>query len=330
MTRSALRLGLLLLGTFGCLAWVLAGLEPHSILGAIQQVDVRYLLPVCALITTVFLLRVVRFQLLLGDVRPPFTRQLVVCGIAFLAINVAPFRLGELVRSFMLLDDEVDWGRSLGAVAVERVLDLLALLGMLALVGFAVDLPAAVVVQGIDVLAAGQRVIGIALVVLITLLVAVLSGGERVLTPLARIPAVGPRVLALSQNFRGALQHLAERPHHLVAAGGLAIAIWALTTVYVRWLLLAFPGMPTDWSVALAVTTFTVVGTVAIPTPGFFGPFEAFCKATLVLWAVDPAAAAALAILWHLLAFGFHAVTGGLLLLREGLSLGELIRASNR
>jgi len=95
------------------------------------------------------------------------------------------------------------------------------------------------------------------------------------------------------------------------------------------WLLFsAFPGIPVRWDLALAVTAITVAGTVAIPTPGFFGPFEVFCKAVLVLYAVEPAVAATFAVVWHLHQFGFHVVTGGLLLVREGLSLRALVQGS--
>lgn len=329
-TSELARLALVLVATLLCLAWALAGVELAEVWGALRTVELSAVLAAIGLTTLGFLLRVQRFQLLLGPDRPTFRRQLVVCGIGFLAINVVPLRLGELVRSSLLREDGVPWGRSLGAVAVERVLDLFSLLGMLLLVSLLVELPAQVLVQGIDVLAAGQRGIGLALIVLITALVALLLGGERVLATVERLPVAGPRAATFARGFRASIAELLGRPLDLALAALLAVAVWSstITTVYV--LLAAFPGLPTGPDVALAVTAFTVAGMVAIPTPGFFGPFEAFCKATLVLWGVGGDEAAALALLWHAIAFGFHVVTGGFLLVQQGLSLGTLVRESRR
>lgn len=329
MTGAArIRLAVVLAITAASLLYALWGIEADKVAHALTSLRWAWLVPVVAAITTGFVARVVRFQLLLGPARPTFGRQVVVCGIGFLAINVVPLRLGEFVRPFMLLDDDVTWGQSLGAVVLERVVDLCMLLGMLALVSFAVDLPDVVQVRGIDVLAAGQQAIGVALVGLIGGLLAVVSGGEPVLALVRRIPAIGPRLAAFGGSFREGIAHLFARPLRALAVFGLGALIWGSTVAGAGFLLLAMPGLPTGWEVALAVTAVTVAGTVAVPTPGFFGPFEVFCKATLVLWAVEPSLAATYAVLWHLLVFGFHVVTGSALLVREGASLTGLVEGS--
>ncbi|MCB9675727.1 MAG: flippase-like domain-containing protein [Alphaproteobacteria bacterium] len=314
--------------TAACLVWALWGVEIDRVRAALGSMQLAYVPLALAVITGVFLLRVLRFQLLLGDARPSFGRQVVVCGIAFLGINVVPLRLGELVRSFMLLDDDVSWGTSLGAVVMERVVDLFCLLGMLLLVSVAVDLPATVEVQGIDVLPVAQRSIAVGLAVLMSGLVALGVASHAIVAALGRVPIVGPRLATFATSFRAATAELASRPGRAAAVSGLAVLVWAGTITCVWLLLSAFPGLPATWEVALAVTAFTVTGTVALPTPGFFGPFEVFCKAVLVLWSVEPTLAATFAIVWHLHQFGFHLVTGMGLLVREGLSLTALVRAS--
>lgn len=323
-----LRLAVVLLVTGLSLGYALWGLELHVVGAALGTLRPGYVALALGTTTLAFFARVVRFQVLLGEARPAFGRQVVVCGIAFLAINVVPLRLGELVRSFLLLEDDIPWGRSLGAVVIERVVDLVSLLVMLSLVSFAVELPAAVLVRGIDVLAAGQRAIGGALGVLGLGLVAVVLGGAFVDGLLARVPHIGPRLADFGASFREALVELGRRPASGVAVFGLAFVVWASTVATAWSLLLAFPGLPASPEVALAVTAVTVVGMVALPTPGFFGPFEVFCQATLLLWAVDPSVATTFALLWHLIAFGFHVVTGTPLLFREGLSLGGVVRSS--
>ncbi|MCA9566556.1 MAG: flippase-like domain-containing protein [Myxococcales bacterium] len=328
MTARNLRLAAVLLVTLASLAWALWGIEIDKVADAVRAVRWPLVVPVVAAIVVGFLARVARFQLLLGDARPPHRRQIVVCAIGFLAINVVPLRLGELVRPFMLLEDDVTWGRSIGAVVMERVVDLCMLLAMLSLVSFAVDLPSTIVVRGIDVLAAGQQAVGVALAVLIAGLLGVVVGGEPVLGALAHLPVLGPRVAAFGGSFRDGLAHLFRRPLEAAAVFALGALVWASTVAGAYSLLLAMPGLPAGPDVALAVTAVTVAGTVAVPTPGFFGPFEVFCKATLVLWSVEPSVAAAFAVLWHALIFGFHVLSGAALLGREGLSLGALVRGS--
>ncbi len=325
---SKARLAGLFVVTAGCLAYALWGVDVAVLFRALRTVRPAPLAACGVAIVVGFMLRVLRFQLLLGDRRPSFGRQVAVCGIGFLAINVVPLRLGEFVRPFMLLDDGIPWGRSLGAVAMERVVDLGMLLGMLVLVSFTVELPAVVEVRGVDVLAAGQRAIGGSLLLGAAGMSAVVVGGEPALRHLGRLPGIGPRLAGLGAAFREALVHQMRRPGQGVAVVALGVGVWTTTILGAQALLAAFSGLPAEWEVALTVTAVTVAGAVVIPTPGFFGPFEAFCTATLVLWEVDASTAAAFAVLWHGLVFGFHVVTGTVLLLREGRSLGDLVRGS--
>lgn len=312
--------------TLASLAWALQGVEVDRVLHAFRGVHLGWMAVAMVLVVVVFVLRVVRFQLLLGDERPSLGRQVVVCGIGFLAINVVPLRLGELVRTFLLLEDGVEAGRSMGAVVIERFLDLLGLLAVLTWVAVVVDLPATIEVQGVDVIRAGQQAITVGLSVLLAGLAAVGLGGDPVVRMLQRLPVVGPTLAAFGAALVGALRGLSVAS--LTVAVGLAALVWGATIVLVWCLLCAVPGMPVGWDVAIAVAGVTIAGTVAIPTPGFFGPFEVFCKATLVLWAVEPSLAAAFAVIWHLLQFGFHVVTGGALLLHQGISLTRVVRAS--
>jgi uncharacterized protein (TIRG00374 family) len=328
VSRPRIRAVVVLVVTVGALLWAVRDVDPGRALAAIGSMDTRWIPAALAAITAVFFARVARFQLLLGDARPSFARQSVVCAIAFLGINVVPFRLGEFIRSLLLLDDGVDWGTSLSAVVLERIVDLFCLLGMLLLITVFVSLPATVEVQGIDVLSAGQRAIAVVLVGLIAGLLALAVAHDAVVPHLARTPAIGERAAFFATQFRNATVAFARAPLRAVGVSALAVCVWVGTIASVWMLLQAFPGVPARWDVALAVTAFTVAGTTAVPTPGFFGPFEVFCKAVLVLWAVEPTVAATFAVVWHLHQFGFHVVTGGAMLFWQGLSLTELVHAS--
>lgn len=327
---SRIRMLIVLLVTLGCLVGVLWGIEVDRVMQALQEIDLWVLPLVVGIQAGVLLLRVFRFQLLLGASRPSFGRQLAVCTIAFMAINVVPFRLGEFVRPYLLTRDGVPWGRSLGAVVMERVIDLFALLTMLMLIGIFVELPEDIVVGGIDVLAAGQRAVGVVFVVLMLGLAVVGAGGNALQGLLEGLPLMGPKLAGFAGAFQAAVRDLLRHPLAGVLAVALGAAIWAGTVAQVYVLLGAFPSVPQGADVALTVTGMTVAGTVAIPTPGFFGPFEVFCKAVLVLWGVHGDVATTFAVVWHIFVFGFHALTGAGFLAREGVSLTSLVRDSRR
>ena len=63
----------------------------------------------------------------------------------------------------------------------------------------------------------------------------------------------------------------------------------------------------------------------AIPTAGFFGAYELFCRAALELWGVPDSLAATFALVLHLTQFGFIVVLGGFFLMLEGMSLKDLM-----
>ena len=76
------------------------------------------------------LARSIRWGCLIQGVKPEirFRSYFSICSIGFFLINVLPFRLGEFVRPYLLLDkEEVPFGSGMATVLVERVLDVAAL-----------------------------------------------------------------------------------------------------------------------------------------------------------------------------------------------------------
>ena len=324
--KRQLQLIVLLLITIACLVFALWDIEFNKVQEALGSLRWSLLPGVLVLLIMQFLLRVWRFQLVLGPERPTFKRQIVVSAIGFMAINVLPLRMGEFVRPWLLTRDNIWVGHSLGAVAVERVLDLITLLASLFVVAFAVNLPSnAIVVQGIDILVASRTAVGAGLLIAVVILVVLGVGGPRVASWISRVPWVGARAVHFAEAFRGAASHLIFNPVKGLFALLLSTLIWfaAIGQVYV--LLWAFPEGPNTLTVAVAVTTVTLAGVITIPTPGFFGPFEVFCKATLLIWAVSPDVAATFAIIWHLHIFAFNVIPGLALMLHDGLSFSSLV-----
>lgn len=319
-----LKVALVLVFTILCLGWVLWGLDPATFAVGVQSFRWERMLVVFVLYLSTHALRSLRLIWILG--RPVrFTRMFSILSVGYLAINVMPLRLGEFVRPYLLAEREgVPFGAAMAAIFVERLLDVAMLLVMLLAVAFFVELPeGALVVQGTDILAAGQKLFGTMVALGLGGLVVVGLMGERALRWTDRLP-LGSFVRRFVEGIRG----LAARPGELAWILVTSVVIWVVTLWSVQVSLSAFPGMPSDFGAALTVWASTLAGMAAIPTPGFFGGFEAFCAAGLVVMGVELDAARTFAVILHVGQFGFTVFCGLVALLWEGLSLRELVDRS--
>ncbi len=333
------KLAAVLLITAACLGWVLWGLDPEKVRAALVGARWWLLGPAIAVYWLSHGLRTWRYQLLVGEhegERVPFWQMFSICGVGFLAIHVVPFRLGELVRPYLVTEQRgIPFGKSLGAVVVERLLDFLMLLGLLLIVAFGLTLPAgAIEVGGVDIVAAGQKVVGVALAAGSLFLGALWGFGQPAAALAGRllswVPVVGPRLPAFLSAFADAPRQIFSSPATGAALLGTSVGVWVLTVIAVWFTLLAFDGVPHTLTAATVTWTAAISGSVAVPTPGFFGPFEAFCLAALMLWDVDPDAGRTFALMLHLSQFFFTIALGGYFLVKQGLSLRALVSASQR
>lgn len=317
------RIVVVLVVTAACLGWVLHGLDWGIVRESLAAFNWISVVPILALYGSTHFLRAQRFRILL-PVHLGFRNSLSVLSVGYLALHVIPLRLGELVRPYLARERYgIPFGDSLAVVVIERLLDVLMLLAMLGGVAFFVELPATVLVEGVDVLAAGQRVGGALVAAIVVGVAVVVLVGEPVLRITDKLPAG-----AMARRFRDALRSLGQRPAVGAQAFLLTVLMWSITIVAVYLQLAGFPGMPLGWDVALTSWATTLAGMAAIPTPGFFGGFEAACAAALQLFEVEPSQARTFAILLHMVQFVFTIGTGLAFLLYEGLSLRELVAKS--
>lgn len=321
---NRLKVGAVLVLTAGFLGAVLGDLDVGRAWAALRSARWVMLLPMCALYLVAHVLRAVRLGLLLGQ-RLPFRRLFAVTTVGFLAINVIPLRLGEMVRPWLLAErDGVPWGRSIAAIVVERVLDMTMLLGMLLGLTWVVDLPPGrIQVQGIDVVVAGQRLAGSIVLAGVIAGALVVVAGEPAIRRLERLLLVGRSGGRFARRFREGLVALVRRPRYAAGLVAISAAIWALTIAAVDMVMAAFEGMPTGLGPAWSTWAITLSGMTVLPTPGFFGTYELFCTVALWLWGVNADLARTFAVVLHLGQFGFIVSLGSIFLVIEGLSLRD-------
>jgi hypothetical protein len=329
-TRERLQLAVVVLSALALLTYIAVSIDPNEASAAIANVHWGLVATAGLTLLAVHAVRSLRFSLLVGG-DESYGRIFAICAIGFLAVHVIPLRLGELVRPYLLHRDGVPLGRGLAAVFLERLFDLLGLLGLLVWIAVAVDLPqGGITVAGVDIVTTGQRTLGIAIVAGSIAIIALVASRRALVPLLIRTPWIGPPAVRLLTSFGDAAVELARRPGNAAFVLLCTAASWFLTVITIWITLLAFPGMPTSVHAAGVVWAATITGVIILPTPGSFGSWEVFCLAALMIYDVETDLGSTFAIFMHLVQFGFTAALGVPYLLWEGVSLGALVRESRR
>ena len=235
--------------------------------------------------------------------------------VGYLANNVLPARLGELVRSHHLGDRTgVSRASVLGTVVVERVVDtgVLVTIASAAIVVLSVrGLVASAVLLGLA--ATGLLVAGLAL----ALVAHRLPFADRVVAAVERRPAVA----RAAARLRGGLA-VAGRPRTIAGAIGWSVAAWGATIVAFAAAGQAI-GVELTWGQAALLAAGVSLVTAIPAGPGYVGTFElaAVEIARAVGIAADPAFA--LALLVHAVILAITSVGGVAALLATGRARGD-------
>jgi uncharacterized protein (TIRG00374 family) len=277
--------------------------------------------------------RALRWRYLTDAVQPIATAPLArAVAVGFMANNIFPLRIGEVVRAWYLARETgASTAALFGTVILERMFDAVSILVLV------------LIVIGIWGAGGGGELARGALWLLpVTLLPIAFLGVLRaapdrvvrvasiLLRPFpARIGAFAERTLRRFGEGLGALRG----GRHLVWIAVHSVIVWfVLTTIPV---IVAFIALDMDLGDPMQVlgaawTTQAAVGVaVALPSaPGFFGIFHSACKFALLRFGVDAETAVAAGTLIH--GVMWLTLTGmGLAVLRlRRTSLGELDRAA--
>ena len=312
--------------------WALPADGLHSLPGYVASARSSTLLLAVVVATLTFPIRALRWRVLLQAEeggRVPIAAAWHATAIGFMANNILPFRLGEVIRASAV-------GRlggprlpaAIASVAVERVFDALTVVGLFAFVLAGPALPSGITIGGRPA-ADLVRVIGLAGC---AVLVAAGVGGffpdlaERVLRAIVPWPALADRLAGPLRGFAHGLKVLHDpRRIALIAAG--SVALWTVNAWSFGLALQAF-GLPSGFGAAILVQTCVVFGVALPSTPGFAGVFEGGFKAAALLLGLPIGATLAAALTYHVLSFIPITLLGAWSLSRTGLKLGELRNAS--
>ncbi|RMD99346.1 MAG: UPF0104 family protein [Deltaproteobacteria bacterium] len=277
-----------------------------------------------------FLLRGVRWRLLLGPVKEiSFQSALSAIMIAWASNNVLPFRVGEIVRPYVLGKREgIEVSASFATVVVERVIDGLSLVFILALFFLLQDIGGR---AGHDIALVGYIAGGIFLALLTGLLLFEYRKPwfARIFRwttiPLGWVsPHFVERLWAIFDTFHAGIGVL-RSGRRLLGIVALSLVIWSGETAMYCFVLRAC-GIEIPVTAAYLVMAVINLGLVVPALPGFVGNFQFFATLSLALYGVGKNEAFAFS--WVLWFAQVPPVTlvGLLFLAREEFSLKDLRR----
>lgn len=279
-----------------------------------------YLFPATAAIIGYLITRSYRWRLLLGP-GVGLASCFWITNIGYTVSNVLPFRLGDPARAATVaMTSRVKAGSALSSVVIERVLDMLMVVGLLA-----ITLP--FVRQAGWIRDAGLAA-GIASVVAVTVLIVLahkpILARNALSWALQRIPRLGRR------RWMAALDSLLEGLGPLRSAKRVAeilawsIASWALVSLYYYSILWAFLDRPS--LVQGSFLTCAIGLGMAVPAaPGAMGVFHVFARYALELpFGVGTEDAVAVAFAGHAFQYVLVTVLGLIGLVHMNLGLDQL------
>ena len=279
---------------------------------------------------------------LIGKARRPLYPVVVV---GYMANNLIPVRIGELLRAYYLsLREPVSAAGAFGTVAVERASDVLALLFFLAVAWAFLPATGAFgdfvdeVPGGTPVLAAVALLPFIA--VLTVVVVITMASRETILRTVGRVLSpLPPGLHATALRLAGSLLEgltVVNSPKALAIVFLYSLPVWALEAAMYFLIAMGFDlrsEFGSQLELIAVLLVFTAAANLAGVLPssaGSWGPFDFFGAAALIAVGVPSGLAGGFALTVHVALWVPVTVLGAVLLLADGSSLRKLMEGLNR
>lgn len=313
--------------------WAVHDVQPAMVLAHARNAHPGWLAITVVLATLTFPLRTLRWRLILRDVdghRLPLVPLWHAVAIGFMANNLLPARAGEVARAFVanrLLP--VRFTTALASVGVERVLDGLVMVGLLALGVALPSFPRAATINGLPVariVTTLGAIFGCALLVALLVVhrpatwLALLRRALDRLLP----PRLAARLTTLAEGLVAGLGVLTH-PGRFVGVVAWSFALWIVNAASFWAGFRAF-GIPVAPEGAFVLQGLIGFGVALPASPGFVGVFEAVTRVTLAFYGIAPDLGVSYAVTYHITTFLPITLLGLWSLSRIHLGLRELRR----
>lgn len=318
-----------------------------QLVDVLSSVNYVYVIPSLVFYVLALWFRTVRWRFLLRPVMKGETQRALfpVVVVGYMANNLIPVRIGELVRAYHLsLRERIGVSAGFGTVMLERALDVLALLLLL-------GVGASVAAVGVGSLLGefAERVPG----GLPVLVIVAISPFVAVLAVVVYIIAVSPeknvkllrvflkflpyqireRIVGILMNLISGLT-VVRSPKAFLNVVALSLLVWLCEICMYYLIALGFDIRSSFGSELQFIAAIVVFGSAAnlagvFPSSaGSWGPFDAFGAAALVALGLDSSVAAAYALTVHVVLWAPVTIAGIGLLLVDSTSLERLVKGA--
>ncbi|NOT27071.1 MAG: flippase-like domain-containing protein [Acidobacteria bacterium] len=309
--------------------WFLRNANLADVWTHVRHARIDMLFAGLAAILITYVMRAWRWQYLLDPIGPTrFRTAFRTTIIGFAALGVLPARAGDVLRPYLLAKQEgLSTSATFATIVMERVLDLIAVLALLALFVWGIagedTLPPSMV-RPIEVSSAVAGAVALALMGVMWVLATHPERIGKLVFSAARVlpHSMANRLAALAQTFSSGFA-VARDPRALGMALLWSIPLWVAISAEAWFVTVAF-GINMPFSGTYLLQALLVIG-VAVPTPGAVGSFhEAYRIGVTTFFGASNDAAVAAAIVTHALSFLPVVLLGLVFMAQDGLSVGGL------
>lgn len=315
--RLALGIGLSVLG----LVAAARSVDPAQVSAALVGVNYLWLLTTLLFVMGAVWLRAVRWRRLFTERQHlPTSKLFGITMIGYLINTVLPARLGDPARAVLAADLlHARMAQALATIVVERLLDVLTLIVLLATLLPVISLPPWIG-QSASIMAAGAVVAFAALIVIGRVRDRLLPGLE---VTLRRLPERWHKPVAGQAGHLLSGTDALAVPGNAVVVVALCLVVWLCSVGQIFTVMLAF-GLQVPITAAVLLVVVSALGMVVPSSPGYIGVYHYLVVETLALFGVERSLALSFAIVAHLITFLPLSLIGAVYLWRESLSLGRV------
>ena len=267
-----------------------------------------------------YYLRAIRWSIFLKDIKkiePPALWGPLMIG--FLANNILPFRMGELVRAQVTgVKFKISRTASLGTILLERLFDTVSFLTTFILAAFYCHFP--------PLAKKGAITLAISCFAVVVCLFLLSRNKDRFLTFM--------RSLSIPQRHKNRIDDFVvnfvhgttsmRRPDQAALALISSLIIWSFEGLFLFLVARAF-HLNLGFAQSFFLLFFLGLSVTLPQAPGYVGTLELFGTTALLLIGIPKASGLPVILAIHGLQFTFVCAVGGLALWQEGLSIGNLM-----
>ncbi|MCU0502460.1 MAG: flippase-like domain-containing protein [Anaerolineae bacterium] len=297
------------------------GIQLDVLWAALRQANYIWLVPAVLATVATMAIKAWRWQLLFRpEYHPAYGSVFTALAGGYLASNVLPARLGEVISIVLLVSDQpVSTARTLSTLIVTRLLDVLTMLvilvALLPFIQLPPDMTKATLILGVVAL------LGAGLIVLLSFwkerLLSLAHAMLKYVRPLDR-----PGVYA-------ALGHLIDgfatlRGRMGIALVGISLLSWA-GVVTAAWCSAQAARLDVPLTAVIFASMVVALGMLVPSSPGYIGVFHYLVTVALAPFGVLKVAALGYGIIWHGMNYLTLSITGMVALWVHGTSLGQVL-----